>query len=477
MNGRRVGALLGPALLILFVITSPPEGLSIEAWRTVGLGLLLAVWWSTEPIPIPATSLLPLVVAPLIGIADIEKVAPTYAGPVTFLLLGGFLIATAFQHCGLHRRWALFVLRALGSSTAGLTAGFMLSTALLSMWISNTACTLLMAPIALSVATTVAGEDPRGRRLSVGLLFAVMYGANIGGIATLIGTPPNAILAGFLRSTYAMDLSFIQWFGYGLPVVAILLPVTWWVLARWLFRYDSANIAVVQEMVREERASAGPITRPETRVGIVFGLTALAWAFRPLLQEIAGLHGISDAVIAMSGGLVLFLLPAGSSDPRYRGGPILNWETAVQLPWGILLLFGGGMTLAALVVDTGLAEWLGSQLAGLQSVDLRAIMAISVVGTLLMTELVSNTGTTSVVLPILGSVAVASSANPLFLAAPAAMAASCAFMLPVATAPNAIVYATGQIKISEMIRTGVVVNALAATVIILVAIALLPRSV
>jgi len=459
---RRFGRFAGPVLFLPFLFFPPPAGLEPPAWRLAGVGLWMAVWWITEAVPIPATALLPVVLFPLIGAADLAAATSPYANPVIFLFLGGFLIAQAVQRWGLHRRIALSVLRAAGTGPERVVGAFMLATALLSMWVSNTATAVMMLPIGLSVVELTGRRDSR---FAIALMLGIAYAASIGGVGTLVGTPPNALLAGFMRETYGITVGFAQWMLVAVPLVAVMLPIAWLVLTRLVFRVRSDRIEGWEDVLARESAALGRPGRGEVVTAAVFALTALAWILRPLL----GPHAPSDAGIAITGGLLLFVLPV---DGR-RGVHALDWATAVKLPWDVLLLFGGGLSLAGAISRSGLADWLGSSLAALGFLPLLAVMGLVTVLIIFLTELTSNTATTAAFLPILAALAVGLGQNPFFLVVPAALAASCAFMLPVATPPNAIVYGSGCVTIPRMARAGVVLNVLFAMLIPLATYALL----
>lgn len=469
---ERVGLVLGPLLLALALVAPAPGGLSEAGWRSAGVGLLMAVWWVTEAIPIPATALLPLALFPVLGVAGIEDAAAPYANPLIFLFLGGFLLALGMERWGLPRRIALTVVSAVGTRPEAVVGGFMVSAAFLSMWVSNTATAMMMLPIGLSVLELVdrgAGEvGETGGGFGTALMLGIAYACSIGGVATLIGTPPNAFLAGFFSETYGVEITFVRWMAFGLPLAVVGLPVAWWVLTRWAFPSDLERLPGGREHLAERRRELGPASPAERRVAAVFALVAAAWMGRPLLDDVA--PGISDAGIAVAGGLVLFLLPSGEEE----GGALLRWEDASRLPWGVLVLFGGGLSLASALQATGVAGWLGQATSGLAGTPMLVMVAVPAALVVLLTELTSNTATAAAFLPVLASVAVGAGQDPRMLAVPAAVAASCAFMLPVATPPNAIVYGSGKITVPQMARAGVVLNVVFVVLLTLAARLLLP---
>lgn len=432
-----IGLFLGPLLLGACLLTDPPAGLSETAWRTVGMAAMMAVWWSTEAVPIPATSLLPVLLIPLLGIDSLAKATAPYANPTIFLFLGGFLLGLAMQRWNLHKRIALATLLAVGNQPSRQIAGFMIATAFISMWVSNTATSIMMLPIGLSVIglLTEGSAREQSERFATALLLGIAYAASVGGIATLIGTPPNALLAAFLRENHDVHIGFGQWMLLGVPVTAGMLLFTWWWLTRGGFRLSGGDS---RSMLQQEMAALGPMSRQEKLVALIFTLAALAWIFQPLLAE--PLPGLNDTSIAIGAALLLFLIPANVQERTF----LLDWQTANKLPWGVLLLFGGGLSLAGVIGASGLAEWIAQSLGGLDMLPLILMIGLVALVITFLTEITSNTATAAAFLPLLGALAVAQGLPPQMLAIPAAIAASCAFMMPVATPPNAIVFGTGE---------------------------------
>ncbi len=446
-----IGLILGPLLLLACILTDPPGGLSEKAWLTVGLAALMAVWWSTEAIPIPATSLLPILLIPLLDIDTLAKATAPYANPTIFLFLGGFLLGLAMQRWNLHKRIALATLLAVGNQPSRQIAGFMIATAFISMWVSNTATSIMMLPIGLSViGLLIAGsEEKEGERFAVALLLGIAYSASVGGIATLIGTPPNALLAAFMRENYDVQIGFGQWMLLGLPLSIGMLVFIWWSLTRGGFRLAGGDS---RGLLEKEMAALGPMSRAEKMVAVVFVLAAAAWIFQPLLADY--IDGVNDTSIAMAAAIALFLIPVDLHKRVF----LMDWEQANKAPWGVLLLFGGGLSLAGVIGASGLAEWIASSLGAFDALPLLAMIALVVTVIIFLTEISSNTATAAAFLPLLGALAVAQGLSPEMLAIPAAVAASCAFMMPVATPPNAIVFGTGQLPIQAMIKAGFVLN-------------------
>ncbi len=457
MSAGRIGLWLGIGLALAIQLFPVPEGLSREAWLTVSMVALMACWWVTEAIPIPATALIPMVVLPTTGVMSMREAAAPYASPTIMLLMGGFIIATSIERWNLHKRIALNIVARAGAKPDRIVGGFLLASAILSMWISNTATTIMLAPIAVSVAHAIVGPQ-KGQALTIAILLGLAYGASIGGIATPVGTPTNLIVMGYLEDELSIAISFSQWMLVGLPVVVVMLPAAWWVLTRVSFRLQQLEQTGGQAVVADEIRKLGQTTVPERRVFITFGVIAASWIFRKPLNEltIAGMQpfaGITDHVIAIAGAIALFLIPAGRGKHR-----LLDWETAVKIPWGVVLLFGGGLSMASAITKTGLAAWLGTQMAGLAALPMLFLILALVAFVIFATELASNVATASALLPIVGALAVAGGADPLLLSIPIAMAASCAFMLPIATGPNAIAFATGEVTIAQMVRVGLWLN-------------------
>lgn len=454
--GRRqvAGWIVGPALLLLTFIVPAPEGLSELGWRTAGVAALMAAWWICEPIPIPATSLLPMVLFPLLGIVEMRAAAAPYAHPIIYLFFGGFLLALAMERWGLHRRIALGLIGIMGTRPARIVAGFMVASAFLSMWVSNTATALMMLPIALSVIVLLEAQAKDGAakeqadRFALVLLLAIAYSATIGGLGTLIGTPPNALLAAFLNQNYGLRIGFAEWMLIGVPVVLVGVPFAWYMLTRVIFRVEGMEISGAREVIAMERAKLGPFTRQERNVAIIFSLTALGWVTQPILVSYFPL--ITDTGIALLGGLALFMVPVSIR----RGEFLMNWETAKKAPWDVFLLFGGGLSLASAIEAHGVAAWLGTMFDGAGAIPIILLVAAVCALILMLTELTSNTATAATFLPVIAAVAITIGENPLLLLIPAAMAANCAFMLPVGTPPNAIVFGSGRISLPQMAKAG-----------------------
>jgi sodium-dependent dicarboxylate transporter 2/3/5 len=461
---RVIGLALGLGAFVVLFALPPPEGLELAPWRVAAVAALLAIFWLTEAVPISVTALLPIVLFPTLGVSTIGAATAPYADPIVFLFLGGFIIALAIERWNLHRRIALTVLSQVGAREDLQIGGFMVATAALSMWVSNTATVALMLPVALSIVPRNAdgSVDPTQRRFATALMLGVAYGASCGGIATLIGTPPNALLAGFMRTTYDVEIGFAQWLLLGVPLGLVMLLITWLLLTRVLFAVGRAELPEARATIRDELAAMGPASTAEKRVAIVFALTATLWILRPLLSSWLPALQLSDTTIAMAAALALFFIPNGMEKGRF----LMTWEYAERMPWGVLLLFGGGLSLAAAVAGSGLAEWIGAELSGLRNWPVLLLVVAVTALIIFLTELTSNIATSATFLPVVAALAVSLGQPPLLLAIPAVLAASFAFMLPVATPPNAIVFASGHITIPQMVRAGVWLNLIGIVVIV-----------
>jgi sodium-dependent dicarboxylate transporter 2/3/5 len=461
---RLIGLALGIGVFALLLLLPPPDGLAAAPWRVAAVAALLAIFWLTEAVPISVTALLPIVLFPTLGVSNVAAATAPYADPIVFLFMGGFVIGLAIERWNLHRRIALTVLSRVGAREDLQIGGFMIATAALSMWVSNTATVALMLPVALSIVPRGADGalEPSKRNFATALMLGVAYGASCGGITTLIGTPPNALLAGFMRSTYDVEIGFAQWLWLGVPIGVVMLGATWWLLTRPLFAVGRAELPAARAAIREQLRAMGSASSAEKRVAVVFGLTALLWILRPLLAGWAPSLQLSDTTIAIAAALAFFFIPNGIDKGHY----LLTWEYAERLPWGVLLLFGGGLSLANAVADSGLAEWIGGELGALENLPVVLLVLAVTVLIIFLTELTSNIATAATFLPVVAALAVSLDQPPLLLAIPAVLAASCAFMLPVATPPNAIVFGSGFVTIPQMVRAGLWLNLIGVVVII-----------
>ncbi|GEL06631.1 SLC13 family permease [Salisediminibacterium halotolerans] len=476
---QKIGLVLGPLLFLLILFFFDAEGLPLEARGVLAATAWIATWWITEAIPIPVTSLLPIILMPLVTTIEVGEVTPNYGDNIVFLFLGGFIIALALERWNLHKRIALAIINAVGTSTKRLMLGFMLATAFLSMWISNTATAMMMVPIGTAIIyqlgslideTSVNNAKQEEERFSKGLMIAIAFAASIGGLGTIIGTPPNTILAGQLDEIFGIDLAFADWMLFGVPLSVTLLLVAWFYLVTFAFPMKMKEIPGGKKVVQEERSALGAMTADEKAVMTVFTLTALAWISRTyVLQEYVH-EGIDDTMIAITGAFVLFLIPSF----QYQGVKLMNWHTAKDVPWGILILFGGGLAIASAFGDTGLDVWIGEQLGVLVGVELILIVLAVAVLVLFLTEITSNTASATMLMPIMASLAYAIDVHPFAMMVPAAVAASCAFMLPVATPPNAVVFGSGYLKMMDMVKAGFWMNLIAIVALTVFVMLLLP---
>ncbi|MBO4144042.1 DASS family sodium-coupled anion symporter [Kocuria rhizophila] len=487
---RLLGLLAGLALAAA-IYALMPQDVPHNAKLTAATAVLMGVWWMTEALPLPATALIPLVVFPTLG-EDItlDKVGASYGNNIIFLFMGGFLLALAMQRWNLHRRIALLTVKVMGTKPSQMVAGFMVATGFLSMWVSNTATAVMMLPIGVSVlllvtkigsgdgetapATAEVGgsrdtgevdlqddqlkEEVVKSNFGTALMLGIAYSASIGSLGTIIGTPPNTLMAGYLSDAHDITIGFGQWMLVGVPLAVVLMALCWLLLTKVLFKPEISEIPGGKELIGEELHKLGPMSSGEKRVLALFVLAAAAWILVPILFDDPM---ISDAGIAVAVGLLLFLCPAGAA-PGVR---LLDWETAVKLPWGVLLLFGGGLALSAQFSTSGLTEWIGQQVQGLGGLPVVLLVLLMAGGILLLTELTSNTATAATFLPVAGGVAMGIGVDPMLLAIPVALAATCAFMLPVATPPNAIAFGSGYVTVSQMIRGGVWLNLIALVLI------------
>ena len=477
---QRIGLFLGPVLFLSIAFFPGLSSLTPEARMVLATAFWMASWWITEAVPIPATSLLPIILFPLTGVMTTQAATYPYANHLVFLFMGGFMIALAMERWNLHRRIALLVIRALGDSPERIILGFMLSTAALSMWISNTATAMMMTPIGLAVIYQTSDmlkpggdvrQDVRSGKYKFGtaLMLGIAYSASIGGIATIIGTPPNAVFAGILKEMYDVDIGFAQWMLYGVPLAAFFLILTWVYLSRVAFTFEFDEIPGGMEVINDELKKLGPVKRQEIQVLAVFLLTGFLWIIRGFfLKNIFPM--LSDASIAIFGAMLLFVIPVSFK----KGSFLLDWRTARKIPWGILLLFGGGISLAEGFMVSGLAEWLAMQLSGLRGAGLLLIVASVVILAIFLTEMTSNTATATMLMPIMAALAIAVGIHPFATMVAAAVACSFAFMLPVATPPNAIVFGSGYIAIPTMARAGLVLNITGIILVTLVTVYFLP---
>ncbi len=457
-NGQNIGLILGPLLFFFILFFISPESMPKEAIAVLASTIWIATWWITEAIPIPATSLLPIVLFPLTGAVE-GSITGAYADNTIFLFLGGFFIAIAMEKWNLHRRIALNIILLVGTSTQRIILGFMVATGFLSMWISNTATAMMMMPIGLAVIAHVNVSLSLGEReqtnFGKAIMLGIAYSASIGGLGTLIGTPPNTIFAGVVKKLYDIDISFATWMLFGVPLAAVLLIAVWLYLIKLAFPMnDMKELPGGKGIIQEQKVALGKMSFEEKLVLVVFSFTALAWITRTFIPLAIVEERVDDTMIAIFAAVVLFLMPSKKAKEK----KLLSWIDAKEVPWGILLLFGGGLAIADGFKQSGLALWIGEQLTVLQNVNLIIIIAIVATLVLFLTEITSNTATATMMFPIMASFAAAIGVHPYGLMIAAGVAASCAFMLPVATPPNAVVFGSGYLKITDMIKAGFWIN-------------------
>ncbi|MFQ3546510.1 DASS family sodium-coupled anion symporter [Halobacillus rhizosphaerae] len=468
---QKVGLILGPLLFVLILIFFHPGDLSQAAVSILASTVWIATWWITEAIPIPATSLLPLILFPLTGGLAGDATASSYGDNTIFLFMGGFLIALAMQKWDLHKRIALFIISMIGTSTERIILGFMVATGFLSMWISNTATSMMMVPIGMAVIYQASeqlkkegnGEvDHSSFNFGKVVMLGIAYSASIGGLGTLIGTPPNTIFRAVVKKTYGIEISFAGWMAFGVPLAIILLVLAWVYLVKFAFPMKITQLPGGKAVIKKEQQALGAMASEEKVVLTIFALTAFTWIIRSFFIS-PYFPGVNDTNIAMTAAIILFLFPSKNK----KGDFLLDWDTAKGLPWGILLLFGAGLAIAAGFEESGLAEWIGNKLTILDGINLFLILAIVVTLVIFLTEITSNTATATMMFPIMASLAGAISVHPYSLMIGAGVAASCAFMLPVATPPNAVVFGSGYLRIPDMARAGFLLNIIAIVVVTL----------
>lgn len=467
-----IGLLTGPVLFFILLAIPQPADMPDNSMQVAAVAVLMATYWMTEAIPIPATALIPIVLFPLLDIMPTSQVTLSYGNHLIFLFMGGFLIAVTIEKWQLHKRIALHTILMVGVSANQIILGFMLATAFLSAWISNTATAMMMLTIGLAVIKQAQKEDPSLKNKSdfaTALMLGIAYSASIGGIATLIGTPPNAILAGVIETNFNYTIGFAQWMSFGTPLSICMLIICWLYLTRIAFKAEFDELPGGKQSIRNQLTKLGPISSAEKKVLIIFTLVAAGWLIRGLF-DIPALHSVKDSSIAIAGALLLFMVPANLSKSEF----LLDWKTAKTIPWDIMILFGGGFALAKGFASSGLTEWMANQLLGLDGMNLIVIVFMVVLLVIFLTEITSNTATSSLLLPVIGAFAVALHIHPLNLMVAVAVAASFAFMLPVATPPNAIVFSSRQITIPQMAKAGIWLNLSGSIVITLFVIFYLP---
>jgi sodium-dependent dicarboxylate transporter 2/3/5 len=473
---QKIGLVAGPLAALIIYFIFKPEGISPEGTKVAAIVAWMAIWWATEATHVAVTAFLPLVLFPTLGIGKMSVTASSYSHPIIYLFLGGFIMAIALERSRLHLRAALSVFQMAGVEARSLVGGLMIATALISMWVSNTSTTLMMLPIAMSVVHVVREtmDDLKPKEINnfeICMFLGLAYGATLGGVATLVGTPPNVFMAGFMESTYGVEVDFARWMIIGVPLMVIMLPITWFALTRFLYpiNFTASERTITHIAIRKKEL--GPLSTFEKRTGLLFLLLVSAWILRKPLVSLTGAAELSDAVLAMIAAIAAFLIPSGQKN----GEALMTWEDTRKLPWGVLILFGGGLALAAGMTSSELTLWIGKQLAPLGTINIAILVVAACALVIFLTELTSNTATTATFLPVMAGIAIEMGQDPLIFVIPVTLAASFAFMLPVATPPNAIVFSSGRVSIPQMMRAGFALNLISVVVLTIVAVFLVPR--
>ena len=462
---KKAAFFLGPILcLILFQLDLFPG--NPMAGKVVAIAAWMVIWWLTEVVSISVTALIPLAMFPFLEIMDMKTVSANYASPIVFLFFGGFVMALALEKVNLHRRIALNIIRMTGTSPDKVVLGFMISTAILSMWISNTASTVVMLPIALSVIRLLIRDEDgftsKDRNFALSIMLGIAFSANIGGIATLIGTPPNSVLAGFMSNEYGIEISFLKWMLMGLPFSITMLIICYLVIVKWIYPSRLSHLNEADQLIQNEIRELGPVRKEEKIVIVVFLVAIFLWVAKSFVNQTVEQINLSDAGISMLAALALFVIPSNTKSMDM----ILDWKDTVQLPWGILILFGGGLALASGLSGAGLIDMIGESIASGQGRNIMLISALLIFVMLFMTELMSNVALVAIFVPVVAGIAIGLDMEILHICVPVAMASSCAFMLPMATPPNAIVFASGHVKVYQMAKVGLILNLLSVALLL-----------
>jgi len=468
------GLVIGLAGFFLMLGMPAPEGLSDDGWKVLAIGFLMATWWITEALPIPVTSMIPMVAIPVLGLGSFKEAAAGFAAPAIYLTLGGFILGVALEHWNLHMRIALNTIKMVGTKPHSVIAGFMIAAAFLSMWITNTATTVMMLPIAVSVVMLLTQQSSSSsvvkRNFGTAMMIGLAFSASIGGMMTLVGTSTNVMFKGFIEETYGIQITFMDWMKIGVPVGVTLLIFCWIMVTKIVFPCNLESEKGAGSIIRDRLRELGKMNKGERRTLMVFAFTAFLWMFNKPINEALPWLQLNTATIAILGAILLFIVPANMKKQEF----LLDWESAKKVPWGILLLLGGGISMAKFLSSTGVADWMGTQIAGLGDLPLMLLIMITTLTIIIISSLMSNVATLTAFMPVLIAASMAFGENPLTLAVPAALAASCAFMLPIGTPPNAIVFGSGYIKIPQMVNAGLVLTVIAVVVINLACYLLLP---
>jgi sodium-dependent dicarboxylate transporter 2/3/5 len=468
---KRIGFFLGPLLFLFIILFLDPNLIAPGATKVIAVGVLMITWWITESAPNPVVALLPLILFPALRVMNMTEAAAPFANPSVFLFMGGFMIALGLEKHRLHERIAINLIRLTGTSGNGIILGFTLSSGLISMWISNTATALMMLPIGASVIQLIKRSDNDSmskseRNFAMGLMLSIGYAASLGGMATIIGTPPNVVLVGFIKQFYNQDVSFFRWMIIGVPVSLITLFACYFMITRWLFPNKLSKIEGSEALVANKLKELGPMRKEEKLTLVVFGLTSFFWIFQQGLNALAGAEIFNDTNIAVTGGVLMFLVPVSFERDEF----LVSWEDTKRLPWGILILFGGGICLAKGMESTGIIKAIGDSIAGQQGISIWTMMLLLTLASIVLTEFMSNVALVTIFVPVVFGIAEGLHLDPFVLALPVTFAASCAFMFPISTPPNAIVFSSGYIKMKEMILAGFILDVLCLGIIFLLSI-------
>ncbi|GAA4114755.1 SLC13 family permease [Aquimarina addita] len=463
---KKIGLVAGP-VLFLVLINLPCTMISEVADRVISIATWMIIWWVTEAVSITVTALIPLILFPLVGVLDLKTVSQSYGSPIVFLFFGGFVMALALEKVNLHKRIALTIIKITGSSPDRIILGFMIATAFMSMWISNTACTVVMLPIALSVIQLLIddkdGFTKNDRNFALSIMLGIAFAANVGGLATIIGTPPNTVLVGFLENEYQIEISFLNWMLLAFPFSIVMVGIVYFVVVKWIYPNRITNFSESNGIIDKELKKLGPIKRTERRVLLIFSLVIFLWITRTTITGFFPSFYLTDTGISMMGAFALFVIPFHFN----KGEFTLTWSDTQKLPWGILILFGGGLALAAGLKHAGLIELIANGIATYQGLSVLVIASLLIMVMLFMTELMSNVALVTIFVPVVAGIALGLDVPLLHMLIPVTMAASCAFMLPMATPPNAIVFASGHVKVSEMVKVGLILNIISVILLIL----------
>ena len=463
-NMKQFGLVGGALMALILVMLPAPEGLSSTGWYVMVIALWMAVWWLTEAVPIAVTALLPLIIVPIFDISSLKEVGKAYAGKAIFLTLGGFILGVALERWKLHLRLALHTVNLVGTQPRRVVAGFMMACAFTSMWITNTASTVIMLPIAISVAKLLldegSGDAKEKESFGTALMLGLAFSASIGGMMTLVGTSTNVVFKGFFEETYGVQIDFLDWMLIGVPLGLVLLLITWLLLCFVIYPCSIGEHEGIKNIIRQRINDLGKMSRGESMTLAVFAVTAGLWMGKDVVNQLLPLH-LNDASIAMLGAVLLFVVPANWRENEM----LLEWKHTKEVPWGILLLLGGGISMAGLMNDHGVATWLGGKMDGLSTLPLFPLMLITILFIISVTSLMSNVAVITAFLPVIAAVTIGFGENPLLLAVPATLAASCSFMFPVSTPPNAIVFGSNMVTIPQMAKSGFWLNLISALIL------------